>query len=73
MGRIKYILNPKEIRKELKKERKELEEQAAEAEAKSKHLPKEFNYYCPSCLFQAKEDIDKCPKCGHSPLAESDR
>jgi rubrerythrin len=61
------------MRKQLAKERKDLEVEAAEAAAASKHIPKSFNYYCPSCLYQTNEDPKKCPKCGFKPLKETDR
>jgi hypothetical protein len=28
-----------------------------------RNLDKEFDYYCPSCLYQANVDFKKCPKC----------
>ena len=28
-----------------------------------RNLDKEFDYYCPSCLYQANIDFKSCPKC----------
>jgi hypothetical protein len=28
-----------------------------------RNLDKEYDYYCPSCLYQANEDFKRCPKC----------
>jgi len=72
MARLSYIFTPKKIRKDLSKERKELEAEVADAKNAAKHLPKEFNYYCPSCLYQTKEDTGRCPKCGASPLKKTE-
>ena len=38
-------------------------EEALWAERKTKNLPKEFDYYCPHCLFQTNEYSKICPQC----------
>ena len=38
-------------------------EGAKDAKKKVKKLPKEFDYYCPHCLFQTNEYSKICPEC----------
>ena len=39
-----------------------------EARRKAENLPRVYQYYCPSCLYQTNEKHDGCPKCGGSGL-----
>lgn len=36
---------------------------AKEAEKTAKNLNKEFDYYCPHCLYQTNEYTKLCPRC----------
>ena len=42
--------------------------EAESARSKAENLPKEFEYYCPGCLFQTNEPSRTCPKCGERDL-----
>ena len=45
-------------------QRKKIEDSLAKrSERRAQTLPKEFSYYCSSCLFQTNEYSKKCPKC----------
>jgi hypothetical protein len=49
--------------------RKKIEQGLAKrSETQASTLPKKFNYYCNSCLFQTNEYSKKCPKCGSGTL-----
>lgn len=56
---------------EFQKEQAKLE--AKEAEEKAKDLPKEFDYFCPACLYQTNELTEFCPKCGNKELRRTTR
>jgi hypothetical protein len=36
-----------------------------------RNLDKEFDYYCPSCLYQANVDFKTCPKCKRAKAVKS--
>ena len=46
-------------------------EEAKEAERRSKNIPKEFDYYCPHCLFQTNEYSKICPQCRRQRLEKT--
>ena len=50
----------------IKRSKKALE---ADYNRKISELPKEFNYYCPSCLYQTNDYVKICPKCNNSKLS----
>ena len=52
------------------KEYYECKEEINRAKIKAENLPKEYNYYCPFCLFQTNEKYKTCPKCAKSKLHE---
>jgi Zn finger protein HypA/HybF involved in hydrogenase expression len=54
-----------------RKREKKLQAEIIEAEMKAEELPKEYDYYCPACLFQTNDFSVLCPKCGHEGLKES--
>jgi len=51
-------LNIIELRREVRAKRKQ-----RTLPEPLRSLDKEFDYYCPSCLYQANVDFKKCPKC----------
>jgi hypothetical protein len=40
-------------------------------ELSAEDLPKEFDFFCPACLYQTNDFTVLCPKCGHEGLEES--
>jgi len=46
-------------------------QEAKEAKEKAKDLPKEFDYYCPRCLYQTNAAYIFCPSCGTNKMART--
>lgn len=59
-------LNIIELRREIRAKRKKRSLPEA-----LRNLDKEFDYYCPSCLYQANIDFKKCPKCKNGKAVKS--